>query len=108
MSIAKPLFLYKEIMLLALSNEKGTIATCFSEYAVAGAILAELSLEQRISFDATGKRLVDLADPSPMSDPVIDECLQKLAAGKRRASLQTWVSRLVRIKDLKHRVARRL
>jgi hypothetical protein len=95
-------------MLLALRNEKGTIATCFSEYAVAGAILAELSLERRISFDATGKRLVDLEDPGPMGDPLIDECLEKLAAAKRRASLQTWVPRLAGIKDLKHKVARQL
>jgi Golgi phosphoprotein 3 len=108
MAEPKPLFLYEEIMLLALRNEKGTLATCFSEYVIAGAILAELSLGRRISFDATGKRLVDLADPAPMGDPVIDECLQKLSAGKRRASLQTWVSRLAGVKDLRHKVARQL
>jgi Golgi phosphoprotein 3 len=108
MASPEPRFLYEEILLLALSNEKGTTATCFSEYAVAGAILAELSLERRISFDATGKRLVDLEDATPFGDPLIDECLQMLAAGKRRASLQIWVSRLARIKDLRHKVARRL
>jgi Golgi phosphoprotein 3 len=108
MTSPKPLFLYEEIMLLALRNEKGTIVTCFSEYAVAGAILAELSLERRISFETTGKRWVEVADGSPMGDPLIDECLQKLAAAKRRASLQTWVPRLAGIKDLKHKVARQL
>jgi Golgi phosphoprotein 3 len=108
MTSPKPLFLYEEIMLLALRNEKGTIATCFSEYAVAGAILAELSLERRISFETTGRQWVELADGSPMGDPLIDECLLKLAAAKRRASLQTWVPRLAGIKDLKHKVARQL
>ena len=38
------LFLYEEIMLLALRNQKGTVATSFSEHAVAGAVLAELNL----------------------------------------------------------------
>jgi hypothetical protein len=38
------LFLYEEIMLLALRDEKGTVVTSFSEYAVAGAVLAERQL----------------------------------------------------------------
>jgi hypothetical protein len=32
----KPLFLYEEVMLLALRDEQGTIATGFAEHAVAG------------------------------------------------------------------------
>ena len=35
----KPLFLYEEIMLLALRDEQGTIATGFPEQVVAGAIM---------------------------------------------------------------------
>jgi len=38
-------------------------------------------------------------------DPVIDECLEKVRSAKKRASLETWVSRFVGVKRLHHRVA---
>ena len=79
----KPLFLYEEVMLLALRDEQGTIATGFVEQAVAGAILAELLLESRITVDDTKKQLVNLQNVKPAGDPVIDECLEKIAAAKR-------------------------
>jgi len=108
MAKRKPLFLYEEIMLLALRDEEGTIATGYSEYVVAGAILAELLLDRRISVEDTRKQLVDMQSTNPTGDPIIDECLERIAAGKRRASLQTWVSRLTGIKNLRHKVARQL
>lgn len=108
MTYAKPLYLYEEIMLLALRNEKGTVATDYAEYAVAGAVLAELLLDQRISVDSTRKQLVDLHNTNPTGDPIIDECLERMHAVQRRASLQTWVSRLAGIKKLRHKVARQL
>lgn len=108
MATPETLFLYEEIMLLALRDEKGTFATAFADYAVAGAVLAELSLAGRIRTDGTRKALVELVGERPMGDPIIDECLERLAAGKRRASLQTWVTRLAGLKDLRHKVARRL
>jgi golgi phosphoprotein 3 len=60
MTNLKPLFLYEEIMLLALSNDKGTILTSYPEYNISGAILAELLLEHRISIDRTQKQLVTI------------------------------------------------
>jgi hypothetical protein len=102
------LCLYEEIMLLALSNEKGRLETAYLEYTAAGAILAELSLGRRISIEANKKQLVSLENPNPTQDPVIDECLQKIATAKRRASLRTWVSRLAGIKELRHKIARQL
>ena len=62
MSYPKSLFLYEEIMLLALRNESGTIAANYTEYVVAGAVLAELLLDRRIAVDATRKQLVDLLE----------------------------------------------
>lgn len=108
MTEGKPLFLYEEIMLLALRDEEGTIATGFPEQVVAGAILAELLLDCRISVEDTRKQLVDLQNKKQTGDPIIDECLERMAAGKRRASLQTWVSRLAGTKNLRHKVARQL
>ena len=86
MTHTKPLFLYEEIMLLALDNEKGTVATSYLEYAVAGAVLAELLLDSRITVGATRKRLVDLHNTRPTGDPIIDECMEIMKAGKMRGS----------------------
>ena len=104
----KSLFLYEEVMLLALRDKEGTIATGFAEYVVAGAILAELLLDSRISVEDSKKQLVDIQNDAPSGDPVIDECLRKIAAGKRLEGLQTWISRLAGTKNLKHKVARQL
>ena len=108
MAPAKPLFLYEELMLLALRNKTGTVATGYVEYAIAAAVLAELLLERRISIDESRKHLVDLCDARPIGDPIIDECLEKMEAARRRGSLKTWVSRIARIAKLRHKAARRL
>ena len=104
----RPLFLYEEIMLLALRDEQGTMAAGFPEQIIAGAVLAELLLDGRISVEDTKKQLVDVIDSSPTGDPIIDECLEKIETSKRRAALKTWVTRLSSTKDLRHRAARQL
>ena len=108
MDRSKPLSLYEEIMLLALRDEQGTIQTGFVEQVVAGAILSELLLDGRISIGDNRKQLVDVLYRKSTRDPVIDECLEKMASAKRRAALKTWVQRLAGIKNLKHKVARQL
>ncbi len=108
MTQPKRLFLYEEIMLLALRDQKGTLATNYSEYAVAGAVLAELLLDRRIAVDGTSKGLVDVLNATPTGDPIIDECLEKVTASGKRASLQSWLSRLAGIKKLRHKVALQL
>ena len=102
------LFLYEEVMLLALRDEQGTIASGFVEQSVAGAILAELLLEGRISIDDSKKQWVSLSNDQATGDPVIDECLEKMAASKKRVTLKNWVHKLASIKDLKHKVALQL
>ncbi len=100
------LFLHEEIMLLALRDEEGTVEFG-SNYvcAMCGAILAELLLAGRISVEDGKKKLVNLVSDEPIGDPVIDECLDKIASAKRRASLQTWLHRFWHVKKLHHRVA---
>ncbi len=87
MAKLKPLYLYEEIMLLALRDEKGTIATGFPEQIVAGAVLAELLLDGRISVDDTKKKLVTVVNDKTIGDPIIDECREKMATAKRQAQL---------------------
>ena len=104
-----PLFLHEEIMLLALRDEKGTVEFgSMYNYALAGAILAELLLAGRISVEAGKKKLIGFKDRASMSEPVIDECLGKIASAKRRADPQTWVQRFSCLKKLHHRVAQGL
>lgn len=97
-------------MLLALRDEEGTIASgTMYQYAIGAALLAELLLSKRIEVEPSGKRkLVNLVSPSPLGEPLIDECLEKVSSAKRRAVLQTWVSRFAGVKNLKHRVAQQL
>ena len=102
--------LHEEILLLALRDEEGTIASgTMYQYAIGAALLAELLLSKHIEVEQSGKRkLVNLVSPSPLGEPLIDQCLEKVSSAKRRCALQTWVSRLAGIKNLKHRVARQL
>jgi len=110
MTIQTNLFLHEEIMLLALRDEEGTIASgTMYQYAIGAAILAELLLNKRIAVgEPRRKKLVDLMSPQPLGEPLIDQCLEKISNKKRRASLQTWVSRFAGVKNLKHRVAQQL
>ena len=104
------LFLHEEIMLLALKDEEGTIASgMMYNYAVGGAIIADLLLSQRIAVDQSKKKkLVSVIDPEQLNDSLIDEWLINMSSSKRQKTLQDWVSRIANTKNLKHRVATQL
>ena len=107
----RELHFYEELMLLALKDKEGTFATdeMGFMYALGGALLAELMLMGSIGIELVKKKkFVDLTDPAPMGDPILDECLEKLRTAKRRASLNTWVSRFAGLKKFKHRAAQQL
>jgi len=97
-------------MLLALRDEEGTIASgTMYQYAIGAGVLAELLLNKRISVgEPRRKKLVDLISSQPLGEPLINQCLEKISNAKRRASLQSWVSRFAGVKNLKHRVALQL
>jgi Golgi phosphoprotein 3 len=97
-------------MLLVLKDTEGTVAPgTMYQYAIGGAILADLLLSRHIGIVEHGKKkLVEAVDETPVGDSLIDECLERINTAKRRASLQTWVSRFAGIRGLKHRVARQL
>jgi len=104
------LFLYEEIMLLALQDEEGTIGFGLNySFAVGGAILAELLLNKRIGVEEVRKKkFVSLIDSTPMDNPLLDECLEKIRLAKRRGTFQTWVSKIANLKNIKHRIAQQL
>jgi len=103
------LLLHHEILLLTLKNEEGVpeFGSNYS-YGMAGAMLAELLLRGRIEVEEVRKKkFLELVDPAPVGDAALDAALSKMAAAKRRATLQTWVMRLG-TQDLKHVVASEL
>ena len=107
MEYVDKLFLYEEIMLLALKDEEGTIASgTVYNYAVGGAVIAELLLSRRIAVDQSKrKKLVSVINPELLNDSLIDEWLIKMSSAKRRKTFQDWVTRIADTKDLKHRIA---
>jgi hypothetical protein len=116
--------LHEELLLLVLKDREGTLAESDRyRFALAGAILAELLLRERLRLvepkaaaatkvgrwlkEAFSERhLVEVIDDSPTDDPVLNDCLQRIASAKRRASLKTWIGRLHHQTKLRHEVAR--
>lgn len=94
-------------MLLALRNDKGTIAGgAMYQHAAGGAILAELVLASRVGTVTEGRSTyAAVQDSTPLGDSVLDECLRKMADARRRRTLKTWVQQFSGIRQLKHRVA---
>ena len=107
--INKELRIYEEIMLLALKDKEGTIASGVDcNYALGGAIMGELLLEDKVEVEVGRKKLVSLMDTAPVGDMILDEALEKIEISKRRKRLQGWVVKAGNSKDLKNRVALRL
>jgi len=106
----KPLHFHEEIMLLVLKDKDGTFASgTWSSLALGGAVLAELMMEKRIEVEEIKKKkYVKLLNRTAVGEPVIDECLTRIAEAKKRAQLQTWVSKLGHLKNFKHKVAGQL
>jgi Golgi phosphoprotein 3 len=104
------LHLYEEIMLLALRDKEGTVFSgTMYNFAIGGAVLAELLMEKRIDVEAVKKKTFAwVLNPAPVGDPLTDECLSRIAGAKRRAQLRDWVSKFAQTKNLKHRVAEQL
>ncbi len=104
------LHLHEQLMLLALRDDKGTLeskATMY-QYALGGAILAELALHGNIRVSDDKKKMVDLDGRRSIGEPVLDECLDLVATAKRRRRASDWVGRFGRLKRLRHRIAERL
>jgi golgi phosphoprotein 3 len=104
------LALHEAALLLALRDEKGTIASGpMYQYALGGGILAELILGGRLAVDTEGRKdWLRVVSTRKTGDPVLDECLDAVAAAPRRKTVQTWVTKFSRTKRLKHRIAERL
>ena len=109
----RTLRLHHKLLLLALSDDEGTVAfSSMLGLGLGAAIFTELLLEERVAIVDTGsrwnKQLVEVVDPTPFGEEVIDSALARLHALKRRGSPSTTVSRLGNVSGLRHAVAREL
>jgi len=107
---SKHLHIYEEILLLALRDKEGTMLFGINyPQAIAGALLAELLLKNKIEIENSGKRkFVKLVNKKSTGDLLLDECINKISSAKRRARPQSWVQRFANLSRLKHKAAQSL
>jgi hypothetical protein len=97
------LLLPEQVLLLALRDRDGGLMRgTLSRQALAGAVLAELTLAGRVMMRRPGGA-VTVRDDAPMDDPLLDDCLGMIAETRRSA--RTWFLRFSVAGDLRHRVA---
>ena len=88
------LSLPEELILMLLNEESGyfhQVPGWELNCAVAGAVLAELSLLSRIDTDMESLFLVD---PTETGDPVLDPLLKEIAEAPHRRTARYWIERL--------------
>ena len=83
----------EELMLLILDDENGKFARVpdrLMRYALAGGVLMDLALENRIDTDL--KQLI-LVDSTPVQDSLLDPTLADIARAKETRDARFWVER---------------
>ncbi|MGH7470157.1 MAG: GOLPH3/VPS74 family protein [Longimicrobiales bacterium] len=109
--MSKPpnLYLHEEVLLLALNDDSGKTQGGWFTFGLGGAMVAELLLAQRVTFEPVKKkRMVTVTRPSLVGEPLLDECMHLLNNAKRRADVATWVGKFAGIPKLRERIADRL
>ena len=106
--MSKKLLLHQEIMLLAIRDDRGSFSGGTYLYSVAGAMVSELLMKQRIVGGRGKRHVVGVIDKSPTGDNLLDELLQEILASNKAHGLQHWVSQAANMPKLKHRVAKQL
>jgi len=103
--MANDLYLHHEVLLLALRDDKGTTTSSMYAYAMAGAMLSELLLHERIVCSEDKKQIVAVVNDESMGDPLLDELLQMIGESTKHRAATHWVTKAASIKKLHHRVA---
>jgi hypothetical protein len=102
--------LFEDFYLLCIHEDKGTVVKSAEgalRYGLAGAILAELALSNRLRVDA--KHRLEAADPTPTGDAVLDEALHKIHKADEAQKVGAWVKTLSKgSADLRETLAARL
>ena len=86
----------EEILLLLLHDEDGRFISVPSwslDYAIAGGVLMELAMENRIDTDLDHLTLID---PTPVGDSLLDPTLAEIAAATENRDTRFWVEHTAR------------
>lgn len=102
-----PLHIYEKAMLLILKDEEGIVGVSHCDLALAGAILSELFLDERLTVEGE-KYLVRVKDASGTGDALLDECLELIERASTARPLQKCLTEIAALSELKHRIARGL
>ena len=104
------LCLYEEVLLLALKDKEGSVDWKAENLGtvLAGALLAELLLLEKIEVDESRKQSVYVVDSSPMCEALLDEVLIEINSSAKEKPIQHWVSKLTGFPKLMERIARGL
>ena len=90
------LSLGEQLMLLALHEEKGTVrwaAAARLPYCLAGSLLMELILRQRLRIEP---KLLEVLDRTPAGEPLLDDVLTMIDSARKAKAPYYWVSRIGR------------
>lgn len=85
--------LLDQLTLLAIDDEKGNFipdSTSFS-YAIAGAVILELALEERIDISHD---LVHVKDRTKTNNKILDAYLELIQQSKKERKIKSWVERI--------------
>ena len=85
------LHLHEKMVLLALRERKGTPVP--GSFALGGACLAALCLCGRLGIVPGRKTLIEVVDPMPTGEEVLDDCLAVVVRARRRSSAARWIKR---------------
>ena len=86
----------EEILLLLLHDEDGRFISVPSwslDYAIAGGVLMELAMENRIDTDLENLILID---PTPVGDSLLDPTLAEIVAANENRDTRFWVEHTAR------------
>ncbi len=87
--------LFEELFLLAFHEDKGKLIPWATEnlpVGLAGAILAELALNDRVRVEENHR--LELLDSSPTQDEILDAALEKIQSSERPRKITYWVNQL--------------
>ena len=100
--------LHKEVLLLALRDSTGQFASGMYLYAVAGAMMSELMLSERIRCLDDKQKTIELVSDEETGCEVLDELLVKIQTSKKGYGIQRWISVAAGMKEINHRLAESL
>ncbi len=97
------LHLYEEVMLLALKDREGKpeLGSMY-QYAIGGALLAELLAAGRVRLEGDKPRVL-VIDSTPLGDTLLDKCLERIRTVKNPKKADDWVAAFASLKNLKHK-----